>query len=577
MRYRSINRRGSTLPLIAVSMVMLAGFLALSIDLGIMAVAKTQCQNAADAAAIAGARTLNGTTSGNTTAATTTAQAAGAANLVLANTLQSSAIAISNGAYHYDSTSQTFYPQIPPVSPDNYNLTQATVSFSNPTAFGKIFKTSSFSLTATATAANRPRDVAIVLDFSGSMNNETDLWNCESYLGSMLNTPNNTDTVFPQWGWYAPSFSANATLQCTSTNPLVGACNITTSVQGVPALVNDFYSNTRGSAASSAFTVPSGVTSTAPTGDTFLAVKNSSTPAVNWLQITGEQVDDLQPAIRIFTDTRRGPAIGARRSSSGPLTRTRPTTGARSSSFLSDGVTPCNDNTQLCDSNGNWQTPTGNYVINYKAILNWIVNTSPNPFPTPASRRQHPVLRERFPPTCRPAPTRIANPNSQHHQPGPAILEGIHRLRDRRLAGPDRQHPNPRQLRLAATARTSPAARRGQHVRSPARTPSSPTGRTSIESQRQSAAAAAPLLVRAGDHDPVHARHRASCRAPVHDISMVRGQAGYRRAPCRTSRTTIPTTWCRSTCSARPTFTRRPTGVGQFDQPHHAWPQLHDD
>ena len=89
-------------------------------------------------------------------------------------------------------------------------------------------------------AAHRPRDIAIILDYSGSMNNESDLWNAESYLGSLINTPNNTDPVFPQWGPYKPSFSANATLQSTSSDSRVGRCNITQGVLGVPAMVRRF-------------------------------------------------------------------------------------------------------------------------------------------------------------------------------------------------------------------------------------------------------------------------------------------------------------------------------------------------
>ena len=79
------------------------------------------------------------------------------------------------------------------------------------------------------------------------MNNESDLWNNETYLGSANNSPNNTDPVFPQWGPYNPSFSANATLQCTSSDSRVGMCNVTQSVLGVPPLVNDFYQNNFGS------------------------------------------------------------------------------------------------------------------------------------------------------------------------------------------------------------------------------------------------------------------------------------------------------------------------------------------
>ena len=48
-------RRGSILPFLAISLVALCGFAALSIDLGMIMVAKTQAQNAADAAAFAGA------------------------------------------------------------------------------------------------------------------------------------------------------------------------------------------------------------------------------------------------------------------------------------------------------------------------------------------------------------------------------------------------------------------------------------------------------------------------------------------------------------------------------------------
>ena len=50
---RKSSRRGTILPLVAVSMVTLLGFIALAIDLGMVMVAKTQLQNAADAAAFA--------------------------------------------------------------------------------------------------------------------------------------------------------------------------------------------------------------------------------------------------------------------------------------------------------------------------------------------------------------------------------------------------------------------------------------------------------------------------------------------------------------------------------------------
>ena len=59
---RRINpcRRGTILPLLAISLIALLGFVALAIDVGMMAIARTQCQNAADCAALTGARTLSG-------------------------------------------------------------------------------------------------------------------------------------------------------------------------------------------------------------------------------------------------------------------------------------------------------------------------------------------------------------------------------------------------------------------------------------------------------------------------------------------------------------------------------------
>lgn len=65
------NRQGGTAAIVVgISMVMLIGFLALVIDLGHLYIAKTELQNAADAAALAGAKELNGKASGVASAVT---------------------------------------------------------------------------------------------------------------------------------------------------------------------------------------------------------------------------------------------------------------------------------------------------------------------------------------------------------------------------------------------------------------------------------------------------------------------------------------------------------------------------
>ncbi len=53
-------RRGTVVPLLALTIVALVGFLALAIDLGMLAVAKAQTQQAADLAALTAARTVDG-------------------------------------------------------------------------------------------------------------------------------------------------------------------------------------------------------------------------------------------------------------------------------------------------------------------------------------------------------------------------------------------------------------------------------------------------------------------------------------------------------------------------------------
>lgn len=65
------NRQGGAVAvMVGISMVFLIGFLALVIDLGHLYIAKTELQNGADAAALAGAKELNGTASGVASAVT---------------------------------------------------------------------------------------------------------------------------------------------------------------------------------------------------------------------------------------------------------------------------------------------------------------------------------------------------------------------------------------------------------------------------------------------------------------------------------------------------------------------------
>jgi uncharacterized membrane protein len=125
---KNAYRRGTILPLVAISLVGLCRFVALAIDIGMIVAAKTDCQNAADAAAMTGARNLDGSSSGNVSVATSQALQTAEANLVLGQPIQATDVTLTAGAFHYDPSHQVFTPQFPPVAPDNFNLMQATVN-----------------------------------------------------------------------------------------------------------------------------------------------------------------------------------------------------------------------------------------------------------------------------------------------------------------------------------------------------------------------------------------------------------------------------------------------------------------
>ena len=209
-------RRGIILPLLAIMIVVMVGFLALAIDLGMLAIAKTQVQQAADLAALTAMRTLNGNSSinYNQTAATSNAQNVVTYNTILGTSLQSSALQLTFGSYDYNQTAGTFQANFPPTTGSPTTAISTTViSSSLPGAFSNILQTQFLpAVSATAQAVHRPRDIALVMDLSGSMRMGTCL-GFDFYTSSR--TSNNPDSNFPTFGQYS---SANANLQGPSTN-----------------------------------------------------------------------------------------------------------------------------------------------------------------------------------------------------------------------------------------------------------------------------------------------------------------------------------------------------------------------
>ncbi len=395
-------RLGLILPLVTLTLVALCGFLALAVDIGIVSTAKARCQDAADAASLAGARTFDGSTVQNTSLATTNAQNAITNNNLPATLATSYTSSVQHGTYHYDTSSQTFSFQTSLASGENYNASKATVSSTAKLTLANVLGVSGKTVTATAVAAHRPRDVAIILDFSGSMNDPCDIWNAVSgtYLGSLNNTSNNPDSVFPQFGHY--SATSTAALQCTSTDPRVGTCNVSTTTYGLPVLADDYYQHTRGAAAAKAFAAAPNIYATAPNGDlplktngnststyasTFQLVNNGSTTVNSSFETNGYDLYYASQG-KTFQGYTRGPKYyGATFFNWPPDPRMNSTTPSSSKDWRHRffGV---NDNTKLWNTSGVWQSPgSTTYTINYKNILAWIkaVNASEStnpPFPT---------------------------------------------------------------------------------------------------------------------------------------------------------------------------------------------------
>jgi len=398
------GRSGSILPQLAFMMVAICGFMALAIDIGMMALARTQCQNAADAAAMAGARRLDGSDNPDLTAATNQAKATAKANRIMAAMLRDADIDVEHGAYHYDRQNEIFTPQYPPQAPDNHNLTKVVVTHNRNSAFARFLGMPDFTVTTSAVAAHRPRDVTIILDFSGSMNNESDLWNNEGYLGSVNNTSNSLEEVFPEFGHFSDKNAA--ALKNKSKDPRVGKSNVAVTALGIAPLVNDFFQHSWAQPLVSAFTPAPDDYAVVPDGDNFPPKFGTSTKPPTYAKTvqevtgaTGTQISNKSdppmtpyPAYKGYTG---GPRYWGKTFFIWPpdpdVENQKPYRDWRKQFFLMPGGShpnfggPLSDNTRLWDASGNWKPPvsgsTTNYVINYQAILAW-VKKNPSPFPS---------------------------------------------------------------------------------------------------------------------------------------------------------------------------------------------------
>jgi Flp pilus assembly protein TadG len=258
-----IQRRGSIVPLAAVSLIALMGMIALGVDLGMLAVARTQCQNAADLAALAGTRLLNGNTADNNRpAAQAFAVTAATSNSVLSVPVASNQVTVTTGVYRYNSTSQQFAADFSGSkgATESWTAMQVQINTQQPTYFAQVFGISPIAVGATAVAVHRPRDVAIVLDFSTSMQygSNVNIRGANELTTDPTAGSINPDPNYPQFGPWS-IFQASA-VASGSPNPMMNLdgygdlrgeahapSNLTIATTNGPPMVGDYLCDTTGS------------------------------------------------------------------------------------------------------------------------------------------------------------------------------------------------------------------------------------------------------------------------------------------------------------------------------------------
>ncbi len=158
------RRRGATIVLCALMIVFMIGVMAFAIDLGYIVLVRTQMQNAADSGALAGAAA---TYLGNETAREEALRFIGY-NQAGGREISEDQVTVNLG--RWDADTRTFNA----TNSDPGAIEVILRRTGQPLFFGRIFS-NSFDTQVSAIATFQPRDIMLVLDFSGSMSYDSQL------------------------------------------------------------------------------------------------------------------------------------------------------------------------------------------------------------------------------------------------------------------------------------------------------------------------------------------------------------------------------------------------------------------
>ncbi|MBK8914764.1 MAG: VWA domain-containing protein [Phycisphaerales bacterium] len=185
------TRRGGVVVQVAVFSTVMLGMGALSVDVGAMYAARAELQSAVDAAALAAASNLAGEAGVDTRVAAREAATKYARLNRVLNTYGGvdvvRDIEFGSAAYDPHSGGFTFSPGTP--STDAVRVTVRRTDDSEggpiPLGFANIFGFNRAELRARATAVLIPRDIAVVIDLSGSMSFDSQLYHYKQFTGEV--------------------------------------------------------------------------------------------------------------------------------------------------------------------------------------------------------------------------------------------------------------------------------------------------------------------------------------------------------------------------------------------------------
>lgn len=183
MLYRPAHtsrRRGAVVVLVALLLVFLMLVAAFAVDLGYIGLVRNQLQVAADGAALAAAADMSISLAAGRTAAKDIATRNVAGGTTDAVTMVDSDIEFGT----WNTGNRTFTAGTASV-----NAVRVTARKSLPLFFARVIGFDKRDVQASAIAVTNPRDIAFIIDLSGSMNNDSEIWATAAINGAFSGYP----------------------------------------------------------------------------------------------------------------------------------------------------------------------------------------------------------------------------------------------------------------------------------------------------------------------------------------------------------------------------------------------------